>query len=175
MFRQGKVIERIIDLTGVFCKVQWLDKQGLISRLLPVKQQGSKGTSAVYLPKIGDDVSVTMLPNSDGGEGFVDGSFYNTSNPPPITDPDTRHITYADGTIIEYQEANGTRATGQLRIQSVQPINITSGPVVITATNITLRGNVTVEGNLFVQGNIENTGNMQTGGIHTDSIGRHDV
>lgn len=173
MYRQGKVIERLVDETRCSVRVQWLDKQGLISRPLPVKQFGSRGTNAFYCPKIGDNVNVTMLPNSDGGDGFVDGSFYTTSNPPPTIDPDTRHITFADGTIIEYKEATETRAQGQLRIKSGQPINIESGPIVIIAGNITLRGNVKIEGNLNVQGDVENSGDMKTGGTHTDARGVH--
>lgn len=162
LVRQGKVIERKVDRTQVSVRVQWLDKDGLISRPLPVKQFGSRGTTAFYCPKIGDDVSVTMLPNSDGGEGFVDGSFYNVGNPPPITDPDTRHITFADGTIIEYAEATTARSSGQLRIKSGNPINIQCSEVVVAASNITLVGDVSIEGKLDVSGEISAKGNIRT-------------
>src|SRR4029077_1479733 len=174
----GKVIEVLCDKTQVNVRVQYLDKQGLISKPLPVKQFGSRSTQAFWCPKVGDDVHVTVLPNGHE-EGFVDGSFYNNGNPPPITDPNTRHITFADGTIMEYSEGNST-----LTINSKGPINITTtgavtltanGTVSIKGSSITLDGPTTVKGKLTVQGDISNTGNMTTSGVHTDSIGRHDA
>jgi phage baseplate assembly protein V len=153
MFRHGKVTEVLCDETQVCCRVQFLDKQGLVSKPLPVKQQGSRSTSSFYCPKVGDDVNVTMLPNSNE-DGFIDGSFYNTGNPPPITDPDTRHITYADGTIMEYRESLTTiirdgvqiRAgrQGQLTINSPNPISI-----VCSNATITCSGNATIKASLI--------------------------
>jgi phage baseplate assembly protein V len=179
MFRHGKVIEVCVDPTQVCCRVQYLDKDGLISKPLPVKQFGSRSTSAFYCPKVGDDVSVTMLPNGDE-DGFIDGSFYNTGNPPPIVDPDTRHITYADGTVMEYKEgqkATATRAArnGQLTIVSEYPMDITCGTAIIKASSIKLIGDVDIQGGLHVSKDINNDGNMHTAGVHTDSIGRHDA
>lgn len=161
MIRQGKVVDRMVDETGIFCRVQWLDKQNLVSRPLPVKQHGSRGTSAMYCPKIGDDVSVTMLPNSDGGEGFIDGSFYTTSNPPPITDLDTRHITFADGTVIEYAEGNST-----LKVDSRGPISIkctgvctieAAGDMLIKTPKLKIEADVRIDGTLDLEGIIINT------------------
>jgi phage baseplate assembly protein V len=156
MFRHGKVTEVCVDATQVCCRVQYLDKDGLISKPLPVKQFGSRSTSAFYCPKVGDDVNVTMLPNGDE-DGFIDGSFYNTGNPPPITDADTRHITYADGTVMEYKEGQTATATrvarnGQLTITSQFPIDITCGTAIIKAGSITLDGPVHITGALTVDG-----------------------
>lgn len=148
MFRHGKVTEVLCDKTQVCVRVQFLDKQGLISKPLPVKQFGSRSTSAFYCPKVGDDVSVTMLPNGDE-DGFVDGSFYNTGNPPPITDPNTRHITFADKTVIEYSEAVASTYDergwlvkagrgGQLTVTSQYPVSITCGSCMIKASSIVL-------------------------------------
>lgn len=177
MSRNGKVIEVLCDKTQVCCRVQYLDKSGLISKPLPVKQFGSKSTQAFWCPKVGDDVHVTVLPNGHE-EGFIDGSFYNTGNPPPIVDPNTRHITFADGTIIEYAESGST-----FKFISQGPVNIDcqtatitcSGQATVKGSAITLDGPTTIKGNLVVQGNVTNTGNMNTSGIHIDSIGRHDA
>lgn len=159
MFRHGKVIEVLpkeqIKIMGPCVRVQYLDKEGLISKFLPVKQSGSRSTSSFYCPKVGDDVQVTMLPNGNE-DGFVDGSFYNTGNPPPIDDPDTRHITYGDGTVMEYQEGQTATATregrnGQLTIKSQFPIDITCGNCVIKASSVTLDAPDTyITGNLHV-------------------------
>jgi len=163
--RHGKVIERIVDWTQVCVRVQYLDKDGLVSQPLPVKQKGCRTTGSFYCPKIGDDVCVTVLPNGQE-EGFVDGSFYNANNPPPTIDPDCHHTTFADGTIIEYTEAlsavvGRTARAGQLRIKSQQPINIISGNIVVTAPMITLNGvtidssgNVHIPGTLTVDGSV---------------------
>lgn len=158
--RHGKVTEVLCDKTQVCVRVQWLDKQGLISKPLPVLQFGSRSTSNFWCPKVADDVTVQMLPNGSE-EGFVIGSFYNTGNPPPITDPDTRHTTYADGTIIEYRESlpalirDGVQIRagrqGQLTIYSSNPLNITCGNCTIKASAITLDApNTTITGILHV-------------------------
>lgn len=165
LHRQGKVTEVLCDQTQTSVRVQYLDKQGLISKPLPVKQFGSRSTSAFWCPKVGDDVSVTMLPNGTE-DGFVDGSFYNTGNPPPTTNPNCRHITYQDSTIIEYVEgppaAKGAKAggTGTLKFFSAGPVNITCGSCIITASgavtikaaSITLDADVTITKSLTVQG-----------------------
>ena len=85
------VIDRKYDKDrGPLVRVQYLDKQGLISYWLPVKQFGSRKTAHVYTPKIGDHVNVNMLANGSE-DGFIDGSFFNKKNPPPEVDIDTRH------------------------------------------------------------------------------------
>jgi phage baseplate assembly protein V len=167
MFRHGKVTEVLCDDTQVCCRVQYLDKDGLISKPLPVKQFGSRSTSSFWCPKVNDDVSVTMLPNGDE-DGFIDGSFYNTGNPPPITDPNTRHVTFADGTVIEYTEkgagirgtAAGGAGSGTLTVNSVGPITIkctgacyieASGQATIKASLILLDAtDVKITGKLWV-------------------------
>ena len=61
-FRNGMVIERKFDKErGPLVRVQYMDRQGLISYWLPVKQFGSRKTAHVYTPKIGDHVNVNML------------------------------------------------------------------------------------------------------------------
>jgi phage baseplate assembly protein V len=177
--RHGKVTEVLEDpeqvqALGPCVRVQYLDKEGLISKFLPVKQNGSRSTSSFYCPKVGDDVSVTMLPNGNE-DGFVDGSFYNAGNPPPITDPDTRHIKFNDGTVIEYTEkapagvlkrgtAAGGAGSGTFTFNSVGPMVITtSGPIsikaggaiTIEASSITLKaGTITLDGNVHVTGSL---------------------
>lgn len=196
MFDKGKVIETCVDGTRVSCRVQILDKDGFITKPIPVKQFGSKSTSAFWCPKVGDDVSVVFPPNSENGDGFIDGSFYNTGNPPPITDPDTRHIKFNDGAIFEYTEQQNEKSSpkrglvstprgvgsGTLTFKGKGPIDIATpadttivcANLVITG-NVQIQGNVSIKGNLTVDGNIEHTGNMNTSGVHTDSIGRHDA
>lgn len=195
MFDKGKVIEVCVDETRVSCRVQILDKDGFITKPIPVKQFGSKSSQAFWCPKIGDDVSITFPPNSENGDAFIDGSFYNTGNPPPITDPDTRHITFGDGGVFEYTEKNSKPksargsvntprgvGTGTLTFKGTGPIDVSTpaDTTIICANliiqgNVQIEGNVSIKGNLTVEGNITHTGDMNTTGIHTDSIGRHDA
>lgn len=158
-FRHGKVIERKLDeKLGPLVRVQYLDKQGLISRWLPVKQFGSRATLHCYCPKIGDDVNVNMLPNGSE-DGFVDGSFFNKGNPPPEgLDIDTRHYATEDGTIIEYRETDST-----FRLD-VGGATARTGPKA---------GKAGGGGSIIIVGDIEHTGNMTTSGIHTDANGIH--
>lgn len=156
-FRHGKVIDRKMDKDrGPLVRVQYLDKQGLISQWLPVKQFGSRGTAHVYTPKIGADVNVNMLANGSE-DGFIDGTFFNKSNPPPAgVDIDTRHFKTEDGSVIEYRESDSTfRLDVGGATARVGPRAGKSG------------------GAIIINGDIQHTGNMTTSGTHTDANGIH--
>jgi len=176
MFDRAKVIEQCVDDTRVSVRVQLLDKDGIITKPIPVKQFGSRGNGAFWCPEIGDDVSVCFPPNSEYGDGFVDGSFYNTNNPPPVTDPNLRHITMKDGTIWEYNPTSHTMkfvSEGPFNVDAVN-ITINGGTAVnINAANIKLIGEVEIEGDVKITGDIEHTGDMNTSGEHTDRNGIH--
>jgi len=190
LFRHGKVIERYVDDVTVAVRVQFLDKDGLISRWLPIKQFGSRSNQSFWCPAVGDDVSVTMLPNSEAGEGFVDGSFYNTGNRPPVIttdDADHKHVTFGDGTVVEYQPNKNTlnvtagidqktkaQKSVAVNVSTGGPVNVVAGRVVIVGP-VSIQGDVSITGNLNVSKDINNQGNMNTTGTHTDSIGRHDA
>jgi phage baseplate assembly protein V len=188
MFRNGKVTDQRIDNTGCFVRVQWLDKQGLTSRWLPVKQNGSSRAVAnsIYCPDIGEDVAVTMLPNSSSGEGFVDGTFYTPTNPPPTFDPNRKHVTFGDGTIMEYRVGDSTfnlDAKGPVNITTSNDVTINgvnirvsgSGEITLTAPIIRIIGDTTIEGDMTFTGNISHTGDMRTFGEHLDNRGFHDA
>jgi phage baseplate assembly protein V len=171
-FRNGMVIERKYDKDrGPLVRVQYMDRQGLISYWLPVKQFGSRKTAHVYTPKIGDHVNVNMLANGSE-DGFVDGSFFNKKNPPPEgLDIDTRHFVTEDGTVIEYRESDSTfslDASGaggnqgpSHRAEGGGVVQVTAGLITLTAPEI------------LITGNIQHTGLINTTGIHTDANGLH--
>jgi phage baseplate assembly protein V len=191
LFRAGKVIERKIDeKLGPLVRVQYLDKQGLISKWLPIKQPGARLTMMFQVPKIGNDVNVTMLPNGSE-DGFVDGSFYNEKNPPPAgIDIDTRHFETEDKTIIEYREIDSTflldasaATNGGAKAAGGGSVLVKGGVCTVTVPAITLdgtggtvlvkAGTITLEGPMEFKGDITHTGNMVTSGTHTDSVGPH--
>jgi phage baseplate assembly protein V len=172
LFRNGKVIDRKMDAEkGPLVRVQYLDRQGLISKWLPVKQTGARATMFLYVPKIGNDVNVTML-TSGSEDGFVDGCFYNKKNPPPAgVDIDTRHLKTEDGTVAEYREIDSTlnlNCVGPVIIQAAGEVTITSTVrVTVTAPEIVLNGH------MIFNGLITHTGDMTTSGVHTDANGIH--
>jgi phage baseplate assembly protein V len=186
-FRHGKVIDRKLheETKAPLVRVQFLDKQGLISYWLPIKQFGSRLTSHFYCPKIGDDVNVNFLAN--GVEhGFVDGSFFNKANPPPEgLDIDTRHFEAEDGTVTEYREIDSTFNMVCVGPVIVKGTTITvegSESILEKAPTITLEGEqivsiiapeITLTGHMTFVGDITHTGNMTTSGVHTDANGIH--
>ena len=194
-FRHGKVIDRKFDeKRGPLVRVQYMDKQGLVSYWLPVKQFGSRKTVHYYCPKIGDDVNVNMLANGSE-DGFVDGSFFNEGNPPPEVDIDTRHFLAEDETVIEYREVDSTfnlnNKQGPVLVKAVYIeetadtyikleagsyieetagtyVEITAGTqVIITAPEIILNGH------MIFNGLINHQGDIFTTGAHIDANGHH--
>lgn len=190
MIRTGKVIEQVDDPTGIFVKVQWLDKDMLISQPLPVMFPAASGTRRASFPKIGADVDVMMLPNGDE-DGYVIGCHYSTSNPPPIAPDPTRaagdwfnldHTQYPSGTIIEYDENTDTyridsvgpinlRTTGDVTVNGVNVTITASGAVIIKGAAITLDGPVTITESLTVGEGIEAQGDIRTPGTLFDYRG----
>lgn len=194
-FRHGKVIDRkFTKKRGPLVRVQYMDKQQLISGWLPVKQFGSRGTCHVYTPKIGTDVNVNMLANGSE-DGFVDGSFYNEGNPPPEVDIDTRHFLAEDETVIEYREIDSTfnleNKQGPVLVKATHIdetadtyIQIHAGSYIeehavtyveiIAGTQVTITApQIILTGHMIFNGLITHTGDMTTSGIHTDSRGLH--
>ena len=177
-FRNGLVIDRKEDPEqGPLVRVQYMDRQGLISYWFPVKQFGSRKTKHHYCPKIGDHVNVNMLQN--GSEhGFVDGSFFNKKNPPPEgIDIDTRYFGTEDGTVIEYREIDSTfnlNCVGPIAIKGTT-ITIDCDALTITATDqVTITAPIiALNGLMQFAGDIVHTGNMTTSGVHTDANGIH--
>ena len=204
LFRNGKVIDRKLDKKrGPLVRIQYLDKQGLVSQWLPVKQPGSRLTMHYYCPKIGDDVNVTMLPNGSE-DGFVDGSFFNAGNPPPEDlDIDTRHFLAEDETVIEYREIDSTfnlvNKRGPALVKAVyieetadEHIKLHAGSFIeahagsfieeqattfieLTAGTFVVitAPQIILNGHMIFNGLITHTGDMTTSGIHTDSRGLH--
>ena len=165
-FRHGKVNDRKMDdKRGPLVRVQYLDKQGLISQWLPVKQFGSRLTVHLYVPKIGDDVNVNMLANGSE-DGFVDGSFFNEGNPPPEgVDIDTRHFQSEDETVIEYRE-----------IDSTFNLNDKNGPVHVKATSVFVTADLVIHlkaPTIILEGFVDHRGDMVSTGTHTDANGVH--
>ncbi len=97
---------------------------GFLHVLVPVSHQ----TYFYRLPKVGDTVLCVFLPHGIE-DGFVIGSYYHKQEEAPVKNRNKFYKRFADGTVIEYDEA------GHFLLVSVQ------GDILVEAT-----GNVTIKG-----------------------------
>ena len=82
-------------------KVKIPDLDNLISHDLQVVFQKTLKDKEYWLPDVDEEVLCLFLGN--GLEcGFVLGSLYNAEDKPPVVSQDKRHITFEDGTALEY-------------------------------------------------------------------------
>lgn len=177
--RVGFVSKHELTEAGLCCRVVFPDKDDLVSKPYPVMQRAAGGSQDFDVPAIGEQVVVATLPNGPE-EGFIEGTIYSASSPPPSTDPNKRMTRFADGTLVEYDKAAHT-----MLIDAAGPITIrTTGPVRVAAegrVDITSASTVSIEaptirleaGEIELLGEIRHTGNMLTIGIHDDNLGRH--
>lgn len=168
LIRVGYVSSQETNDRQAAARVVYADRQNLVSEPLPILQKSSKGTQDYWSPEVGEQVLTVHLPNGSN-RGFILGSFQSTSAPPPVTDPNKRHTTFADGSVFEFDKNSST-----LFINTKGPISIiTSGKVFVQAGKIELVGELEITGNIKITGDIEHEGNMNTTGIHIDSNGPH--
>jgi phage baseplate assembly protein V len=188
--RMGRVVERKTDKSGVWARVQYNDRQDLISNWLPVGQPSAGGLRIVSSPRIGQEVAVNHLGNSIE-HGWISGTIYTPTNPPPpVTDPDQIVVQLDDGGLVFMDPATGDFLLdfkGPVNIKTVGPANIEAeGPVAVksaadvrleSAGDITLRagGEIILEtGGGGPRIRIMANGDMlQPDGEHTDRIGKH--
>ncbi|MBP2654258.1 MAG: phage baseplate assembly protein [Firmicutes bacterium] len=140
MLRYGKVSSVNSKLHTV--RVAFADKGGVVSHSLPVLIRGSLKNKHYHLPDVDEDVLCVFLPNGIQ-RGFVLGSFYNVNNSPPVASADKEHVTFSDGTIVEYDRSSST-----MTVDCIGTINITA------ANGVTIAGNVTVTGSIAASGDV---------------------
>jgi phage baseplate assembly protein V len=171
LIRVGYVSSQEIDGTQVGGRVAYPDRQDLVSEPMPVLQKSTVGNQDYWSPQVGEQVLTVHLPNG-AHKGFILGSIYSTSAPPPVTDPNKRHITFADGTVMEFD-----RASSVLFMDTKGPITLnTEGPVVIvSAGEMTLQASVLRlrASEIILEGNVTHIGNMESTGVHVDANGVH--
>lgn len=76
---------------------------GKPSPWLEVIQLGSAANRDYWMPDI-DDWAIGVLAE-ESETGFFLGGYYPATYPPPVTIADKRHVTFEDGTVIEYDRA----------------------------------------------------------------------
>lgn len=132
MVREGEISAIFPEKGTVRVK---FDDDGTVSYELPIIFRGVIGTKDYWMPDIGEQVVCLFLPNGNA-RGFVIGAVYSNVNPPPVTDKNKRHVSFEDGTTIEYDTSTST-----LTVDSAGPINI-------KANEINIEGDVIVTGDI---------------------------
>jgi phage baseplate assembly protein V len=154
MIRVGRVAEIVTDEGTTAARAAYADKENQISAPLAIIQPSAGARKSFKVPKVGQSCVTLHLPNGEQA-GFMLGTFYNTSDPPPVTDPLKDHTTYADGTVVEYDEGTSTMtvaAKGPLNIATSGPVTIRAASVSVEAATIRFTGNVEILGDLIVSG-----------------------
>lgn len=179
----GRVSEIKCDKVSTNVRVIMPDKvdhenNPLITKPVPVLQTASAAKKSFAVPRVGTNVAMIKMPSGTANY-LVIGSFYTTSDPPPVDDPMLDHVTYDDGSTMEFNASNGTltwKLKGDMNYENEGAMSIKlkggytleiDGDVLIKAPNIKL------EGKMDFKGDITHTGNINTSGRHTDQIGLH--
>ena len=83
-------------------RVEFADKDGLISAELPILQPCAFKNKTYALPDVGESVLVLDPGNDDSNTGFIIGSRYHDKNTPPANSQDISMLKFEDGTFIRY-------------------------------------------------------------------------
>jgi len=187
----GRVTEVICDETQASVRVIMPDRldhegQPLITKPIPVWQTSAGKKKSFAMPRVGQNVVLLKMPNGTSAYHVI-GTFYTTSDPPPVTDPLLDYCIYDDGSTKQFDANNGTetwKLKGGIVIETDEAISIqcdkdvtidSSAKVYIKgATEVKIEGgNLILKGPLRIEGDIDHVGNMVTSGVHTDTNGVH--
>lgn len=135
-------------------RVRFTDMDSIISYDLHILVSNANKNQYQAPPDVGCNALCIMMPTGHS-DGFIVGTFYNSSNPAPIDSLNqVMHWTFEDGTILDYDKSTST-----LKADVKGPVNVktTSTAMVDAATSATvkcpkiqLEGDVTIKGDLTV-------------------------
>jgi len=148
-------------------RVQFPDRDDLVSDWLPVMQEFCVGNQQYRLPDEQTQVAVLMDENYEAG--VVLGAIYSDCDPPPVTNRDLYYRRFKDGTVIQYDRA-GHKLTadvkGEIDARADVQAFITSPLVKAVATIKVVHDTPLTEctGNLSVAGGITCVGSFGASG-----------
>lgn len=165
-----------------------LDHEGtpLVSKPVPVLQVASAAKRSFSVPRVGDNVVLAKMPNGTSNY-LVLGSFYTTSDPPPVTDPKLDFVEYDDGSQMQFNAETGEltwKLKGDMLWDNEKDFTLkTKGNVVVEVDgDVTIKpkgtalveaANVHLKGAMKFEGNIDHQGSIVTTGTHRDATGVH--
>jgi phage baseplate assembly protein V len=139
LYRIGEVVSRGTKKGTV--RVQFKDTDELVSFDLQVIQRSTLKDKNYKIPDIGEQVACLFSANGPE-EGVVLGCLYNDKDKPPVDSGDVEHITFEDGTVLEYDRAAHKLTVdvqGDIEIHATGSINIKAdGPVKINGSTVDL-------------------------------------
>jgi len=142
IFRVGEISSTNPEKGTVRVKFQDADK--LVSFDLPTLFGSTLKDRKYKMPDVGEQVACLFQPN--GLEtGVVLGCMYNAKDKPPANNQDIDHVTYEDGTVIEYDRKNHkltANVKGDIDVTADGNITITAGGKI----DLTAGGPVTIKG-----------------------------
>ncbi len=96
-----------VNLNNCTARVSFPDRANVVSNELPILVRGSLQNKDYWLPHPGEQVVCIFLPTGNA-QGFVIGSIYSKKDAPPVANANKRHITFSDGTSVEYDSSTHT-------------------------------------------------------------------
>lgn len=100
--RFGEVVKQ--DLDGVRVQVEFKERDGVVSPWLMVPQRGTKDNKFYDVPDLGSHVACLLDEHDE--EGLVLGAVYSDVDEAPVKSGDKWHVTFKDGTKLEYDRAS---------------------------------------------------------------------
>ncbi len=129
-------------------RVQFPDRDEVVSYWLPVMQKKTLKDKAYWMPDIQEHVVCLMDENDEFG--VVIGAIYSDADAPPVNSQNKYHVVFEDGTTIEYDRSDHklmanvqgdieVAATGTINVEAGGDITITSGThIQMTAPRISM-------------------------------------
>lgn len=137
MIRIGTIAE--VDYRRAMCRVK---SGNLLTNWLPWNSGRAGEDRSWSPPTVGEQVMV-LSPGGDPARAVVTTSIYSTKHPAPDDKPETDHMRYRDGAIIEY---DSTRH--HLRISL--PAGATTE--IVADAGIDVKGDMRVDGDVIARG-----------------------
>ncbi len=157
-----------IDPAVCAARVQFPDNDGVVSFWLPVVQPKSLKDRFYHMPDVGEHV--VCLLDENGESGVILGAIYSQSDAPPVNSVDKWHVTFEDGTILEYDRAvhklfadvkGDIDVTASGNITSTAPLWTHNGKLVVTE-DIESGADIKAAGDVADQGGAKTMAGMRT-------------
>lgn len=129
-----------IDTATCKCRVQFADQDNVQSYWLPVLHHKTGQDKSYWMPDLAEHVCCLMDAHAEFG--CILGALYSDVDQPPVDSPDKYHVTFKDGTWIEYDRSNhslSANVKGSITLLADADITIMSGThIIMTAPRIDL-------------------------------------
>ena len=159
-------------------RVVFSDRDDTVSYDLPITFANTGFAKMYSMPKVGQPVKCSFL-GTGMEDGFIDGSFYNSDNPPPKTGDHLHYIAFDDGAFVEYDAESKimTLKSGGGGIVLDDIVTVTKNLIVNNGIasgagggNVEIIGSVTVSNDVTASGvslTSHTHGGVQTGSGNT--------